>query len=142
MIPAAAGPFKDIDPLARIAFGLIFDRWKLSRLTEEQRDMNGQEPRFKTEPMAIDMYEDTGRERVRGLVIEGRVTYCVYSQPDLARDIGCSERTARRCIETLRTAGLIEYDHGGYNGANRYWVKWRLYRYFHPLMPAGQDDRQ
>ena len=141
MIPAAAGPFKEIDPVARIAFGLIFDRWCLSMNTEEERSASGQTPKFSALKV-VDLYEDSGRERLKGVVKETLKTYCVYSQPDLARDIGCGERTARRAIETLRDAGLLEYDREGYNGANRYYIKWRLYRYFHPLKPVGQADRQ
>lgn len=135
LIPANTGMFADVDPLARICFGLIFDRYCLSLKSNEAR------PGAYSYAVEVDLGEELDRASARGVVVTLARAYCVYSQPDLARDIGCSERTARRCVDTLRKAQLITYDRDGQNGAARYTIPSRVYRYLRPTHPLRQEAR-
>lgn len=55
------------------------------------------------------------RERYRGRLA---ATYCVFTQAELAKEIGCTDRTARRCIRDLQDAGLIDVHRRGMMGAS------------------------
>lgn len=107
MVPRAEGPFERIDALARMAFGLIWDRWQLSVITS--RKQGG---------FALVLPEDI-RERYNGRPV---ATYCVYTQADLAREMGVTERTARRCVADLRVAGLVDVHRRAALGASCYTI--------------------
>ena len=92
VVPLPFGPCAELDLYARVALGLIWDRYKASRYNT--------------------LY--TGRG---SWVLPGGQIYCIYPQQELAADIGCSERTARRCIADLREAGCIECVRAAYGGA-------------------------
>lgn len=125
MIPSAEGPFKGLDVMARYCFGLLYDRYKLSEHTRE----NGSD-RFVTE--RTKRWCDFHPVHFAGdeTLVTRPDTYCIYTQPELAKAMGCTERTVRRCIKELREAGLIETERGGYNGANRFFFTYAVYDYF------------
>ena len=107
VVPLAIGPFCDLDPLARIAMGLIWDRYKASRYNT--------------------LYTGVGN-----WVLPGGQIYCVYPQTELAMDIGCGERTARRCIADLRDAGCIDCTRAAYGGAYCITVRQHIRDYLSP----------
>lgn len=94
-IPSPCGPFNRIDPSARLVFGLIWDRYRLSRYSTDTGD---------------DRWQDSDGE-----------VYCVYSQTELAEHSGLTERTVRRCLDTLEAANLLRWRKVGFNGCNRYY---------------------
>lgn len=124
IVPTAAGPFAGLDPLARYAFGLIWGRYQLSAGRTDQR------------------YSTAGMMRVCDITplrahdttpVQVRVPYCVYRQAELAEALGCAERTARRCVEALRAAGVIETERAGQCGALRYTVPASVSRYLNTI---------
>lgn len=95
----AKGPFSGLDPTARLVFGLIWDRYKLSSF--HVAGAAGESPWY-----------DYQRDEV----------FCIYSQEELADQAGVSERTVRRALETLRCKALIEWRKATYKGSNRYYI--------------------
>lgn len=104
MVPRADGPFKGLDPLARMCFGLIWDRWQLSTISNRKKGGS-----------FVFRIPDELRSRYRDSPVS---TYCVYTHAELAAEIGCSERTARRCVADLRAAGLVDVFRRGVMGAS------------------------
>ncbi len=94
-IPSPCGPFLRIDPSARLVFGLIWDRYRLSRYSTDTGDNRWQ--------------DDDGE------------VYCVYSQTELSEHSGLTDRTVRRCLDTLYNANLLRWHKSGFNGCNRYY---------------------
>lgn len=94
IVPMPTGPFQGLDPLSRLAFGLIWDRLRLSS------------------------YNTTGN-RSQWIDEETGAVYCFYPQQDLAQDMGCSERTARRCMHDLERARIISTRRADYGRAYR-----------------------
>jgi len=127
MIPMANGPFEHVDLTARAAFGLIYDRWLLSRRTNE----GAERPKF-----AVRRYVRLGdvikRRANDNTVMPMLFDYCIYTQDELAHDLGVSERTVRRCIDDLCRAEVIQAERTGLRGANRYIIPSEVYRYFNP----------
>lgn len=101
LVPRAEGAFAALDPLARLCFGHIWNRYQLSRLTRHSG-----RGAFVMEVPA-DM-----RDRYK----RPSVDYCVYSAAEMAVEIGCTDRTVRRCIADLRAAGVIDTHRNGYMG--------------------------
>ena len=99
LVPLAQGPFIGIDPLARMAFGLIWDRYKVSSYN------------FIGAESESPWYDKTMDD-----------VFCVYDQDELAREIGCSVRTVRRCLKDLNEAHLLYWRKATYKGACRYFV--------------------
>lgn len=98
-VPTANGPFAGIDPVARMTFGLIWDRYKLS--SYHVTGAAGDCPWY---DQAMD------------------AVYCVYGQAELAAEVGVSERTIRRALDTLREAGLLIWRKATYKGSCRYYI--------------------
>lgn len=98
LVPSPAGPFAHVDLVARVVFGLIWDRYRLSVHSHLRGDQ-------------------------RWLDEDSRV-FCVYAQEELAMHAGISVRTVRRCLEDLRWAGLLSYNKVGLQGVNRYYVEY------------------
>ena len=116
-IPTANGEFAGLDLYARAVFGLIWDRWRLSQKAHEDgNDRFMQKKRVRM----CDAFPDR-RPDDRTVITIG-YTYCVYTQTDLAAEIGCSERTIRRCIDDLICAGVVTAERAGVRGANRYFI--------------------
>lgn len=109
IVPLPTGPFEHIDALSRLCFGLIWDRYRVS--SYNVTGTAGDSPWY-----------DEDQEEV----------FCLYRQDELARDMGCSERTVRRCLETLREAGIIWWRKAVYKGANRYFVDPPIREYLWP----------
>lgn len=99
IVPLPMGPFAGLDPLARMTFGMIWDRYRLSGYNVT--GCAGDSPWY-----------DNDRGEV----------YCLYAQAELAQQMGCSERTIRRCLEDLREARIIWSRKAAYKGACRYYV--------------------
>lgn len=106
IVPLPEGPFEYCDPLSRMAFGLIWDRYKVSdyNVTGEGADSAWYD----------EVYDDV---------------FCVYNVGELARKIGCSERTARRCLDDLLRQDVIYWRRAEYGGANRYYFPQRIKDY-------------
>lgn len=101
LVPRAEGPFAGLDPLARLCFGHIWNRYQLSRLT-----------RHSGHGSFVMLVPEEMQDRYRRPTVD----YCVYSAAELAAEIGCTDRTVRRCITDLRAAGVIDTHRNGYMG--------------------------
>ena len=114
VVPNPVGPFAGLDPLARLVFGLIWDRHRLSRYNV----IGGQE---------------------RWIDAEGQV-FCLYSQGELAAQAGLSERTVRRCLDDLRRAQVIWWTKSGFRAVNRYYIDRAVWLYLTPDRAPGQQS--
>lgn len=92
LIPRPVGSFAGLDMTARYAFGLVFDRWQLSK-----KDSSG---KFKDE---------------HGI-------YCVYSREAMAAEMGVSLPTLRTAMTHLTKRGLINSRLVMKGGALRYYI--------------------
>ena len=92
-VPRCEYPFQNCDALTRYAFGLIFDRWKLSAKEENW----------------VKFTDCLG-------------TYCVYDRKELAAELGITQPTLRRCLDKLVDEGLIHVDRAERFGAYRYYL--------------------
>lgn len=99
-VPMAQGYFTGIDPLARLAFGLLWDRYRLS-------DTNVTNAGLNESAWYDEAFDDI---------------FFVYDVAKLAADMGCSERTARRCLDDLRRSGIITWKRTRFGGANKYFI--------------------
>ena len=99
IIPNPTGVFEGIDALARLTFGLIWDRYRLSsyNVTGAAEDSK---------------WYDYRRDEI----------FCLYSQADLPEQMGCGVRTVKRCLDDLKAAGLIDWRKADYKGVCRYYV--------------------
>lgn len=93
LVPRAQGSFAGLDCLSRYAFGLIFDRYQLS-----------------TRPKTMESWHDD------------HGYYCVYDRAELARDMGVTLPTVRRCIKALEDAHVLTMRRAGTGAAWRYYV--------------------
>lgn len=93
LIPRPIGDFAHLDAMTRYAFGLIWDRWRLSC-----REDN------------IDRFRDRWG------------VYCVFEREALAGEMGCTLPTVRRCINALSDANLVYGRRTGVGGSYRYYV--------------------
>lgn len=92
IVPRCVPPFDTLDALTRYAFGLIYDRYRLSR-----------------------------REETRDRWTDENGVYCVYDRADLAREMGVTLPTVRRCMDALAAVGLVYMRRSGPHGAWRYY---------------------
>lgn len=92
IVPRCVPPFDGLDALTRYAFGLIYDRYRLS-----------------------------SREETRQRWTDENGVYCVYDRADLAREMGVTLPTVRRCMDALAAAGLVYMRRSGPHGAWRYY---------------------
>ena len=92
LIPRPVGSFAGLDMTSRYAFGLIFDRWQLSK-----RDGSG---KFKDE----------------------HGVYCVFSREAMAAEMGISLPTLRTAMTHLTKRGLINSRLVMKGGALRYYI--------------------
>lgn len=93
IVPSAEYPFDRCDALSRYVFGLIYDRWKLSTRTEN---------------------------RARWTDENG--IYCVFDQSDIAKELGITLPTVRRCLNQLEDEKVIKRERTGKRGACRYYT--------------------
>ena len=115
---------------------MIWDRWRLSKdLHENGNDRYMQKRRVRM----CDVFP----ERCQGdeTMITMGFIYCVFTQSELAVEIGCSERTIRRCIDDLIRVGVVEAERAGARGANRYFIPISVQRYFNPPEHRLSSDR-
>lgn len=94
LIPRPLYEFKSLDLTSRYAFGLIYDRLKLSAKEENRsrfQDMHG--------------------------------TYCVYSRTEMAAEMGITEPTLRKAVKALTDQGLIKADVYKLGGSYRYYLR-------------------
>ncbi len=92
IVPRRVFPFEGLDALTRYAFGLIYDRYRLSR-REETRE------RWKDE---------------HGI-------YCVFDRQELADELGVSLPTLRRSMDAMVKAGVLVMRRNGPHAAWRYY---------------------
>lgn len=138
MIPSAEGPFSGLDAMARYCFGLLYDRYRLSlRSVGEYHSEKFLGARV-VKLSKLNPRKFAGDERTTTTY----ETYCVYKQKDLAALMGCTERTVRRCMETLRDAGVIETERAGFNGANRFYIPSQIQAYFSTDEAMAASDRK
>lgn len=138
MIPSAEGPFSGLDAMARYCFGLLYDRFKLSeKSVDEYRSEKFLGARVRR---LCDLNPRRFPNDTRTMVTHE--VYCVYKQKDLAAEMGCTERTIRRCLDTLREAGLIETERAGFNGANRFYIPSQIQAYFSTDEAVAASDRK
>lgn len=125
ILPAAKGDFASLDLMTRAVFGLIWDRWLLSCKTNEN---GGKFSTTKTTTVEAVVPRRKG-DKTPITIAE---TYCVISQTELIAETGLCERTIRKCIRALETAGIMRTERAGIRGANRYYVNNLLVDYFTP----------
>lgn len=94
IVPSAVHPFDQLDALSRYCFGLIYDRWLLS-----------------------------GRKSTWRKWVDDEGLYCVYDQADLAKELGVSLPTVRRCLDALEAQNIIKRVRADKRGACRYYIK-------------------
>lgn len=95
LTPTPYGPFRGVDASARLVFGLIWDRYRTSARSVLEGDDRWSDP-------------------------DGEV-FCIYAEVELAEHSGLTERTVRRCLNTLRDACLIRWHKTGFKGTNKYY---------------------
>ena len=100
LVPLAEGPFAGLDPVTRLVFGVIWDRYKVS---------------WKN------VSNSTADSRWCDYELDGQV-FCLFSQAEIGRIVGVTDRTVRSCLEKLRAAGVIDYRKASFKGACRYYV--------------------
>ena len=93
MVPRAVGPCQGLDMATRYAFGLIYDRWKLSD-SDKNRDA------------FTDAYG----------------VYCVYDRQDIAEEMGVTLPTVRKAIKALIDHRILKARRAGVGAAWRYYV--------------------
>lgn len=93
LVPRPICEFAGLDLTARCVFGMIWDRWQLSIMPDNQR-------RF-TDAWGV---------------------YCLYSRPAMAAELGVSIPTVRRAIDALVKRDLICMRVATKGGAVRYYV--------------------
>ena len=104
LTPSPVGPFHRVDLAARVVFGLIWDRYRLSVNSVLSGDAR--------------WVDDNGD------------VFCVYSQIELAEHSGLTDRTVRRCLDTLYRAQLLTWEKTGFKGTNRYYPDYYVRAYF------------
>lgn len=97
LVPRPQGSFKRLDCLSRYAFGLIYDRYQLS-----------------TRPGSGERFRDE------------KGYFCVFEREELAQEMGVSLPTVRRCLTSLRDAGVLDMRRAGSGAAWRYYVPVRI----------------
>lgn len=138
IIPTASGPFAPLDLAARAVFGLIWDRYQLSRKTNEEQASRAFSKRQKVKLSSI-------RRSVPAsdpTEIEVWVIFCIIRQTELVAETGLSERTIRRCIRDLEDAEVIRTERAGVKGANRYYINPHVEQYFTSREYKGSINRQ
>ena len=115
-VPMPQFEFKNLDLTARSVFGLIYDRWQLSCKTAETSDRFKQERKVRV----CDAFPNRFPNDKSWITLA--YTYCVYSQSEIAENLGISERTVRRCIDDLVREKVVEVDRAGMRGAHRYYI--------------------
>ena len=96
LIPRPIGEFAGLDMTARYAFGLIYDRWQLSRKKDNR-----------------DRYKDK-----HGI-------YCVFSREAMAAEMGISLPTLRTALRRLNERGLLRAELPISGGAWRYYLTYK-----------------
>lgn len=99
LVPLPRGIFARYDLTTRAVIGALYDRTRLSGYNQIG-DPSGR------------AWYDHERDCV----------YCVYAQDELAAQLGVSDRTIRRSLDTLRRDGLVDWRKATYKGANRYYL--------------------
>lgn len=92
IVPRCVPPFDRLDALTRYAFGLIYDRYRLS-----------------------------AREETRAQWTDDFDVYCVYDRADMARELGVTLPTVRRCMDALVAADVLIMRRSGPHAAWRYY---------------------
>lgn len=100
LIPRPVDIFAGLDITTRYAFGLIYDRWKLSR-----------------------------RKANAGRFTDEHGTFCVFSREAMAAEMGVSLPTLRAAIRCLISRGLIDSRLPMAGGAWRYYVPQDVHEY-------------
>ena len=112
LVPLPRGEFRGLDPVTRMIFGFIYDRYKLSSYNAMGGDAAFYDP------------------------IEEEY-FCVFNQNELAELVGVSERTVRRSLDQLRVKEMVWWRKATYKGANRYYVAEHIRKYLRPGL-SGQ----
>ena len=123
ILPAAKGDFASLDLMTRAVFGLIWDRWQLSLKSFDSRGVFATKTRKTLEEILPD---HKGDKRT----VDVAEVYCVIAQSELIAETGLCERTIRKCIRSLETAGIMRTERAGIRGANRYYINHLLVNYF------------
>ena len=133
IIPTAAGPFAGLDLASRAIFGLIWDRWQLSKKTNEEAG-HGYTAPVKTSWAELRYGIPTKRRAFSdedyNKEIEISLLYCVLRQSEIMAETGLCERTVRRCIRDLEAAKIMKIERAGIKGANRYFILHHVELYF------------
>ena len=107
LVPRPEGPFQGLDPVSRMVFGAIWDRYRLSSYSVTGGDGSWFDPRE-------------------------QAVFCVFTQQELAQLVGVSERTIRRSLDMLAADNLIWWRKATYKGANRYFIHAGIVEYLKP----------
>lgn len=99
LIPLPQGLFEPYDLNTRAVIGALYDRVRLSNY-----NLIG-------DPAGCKWYDQQ----------EGRV-FCIFTHDELARQLGVSEKTVRRCLKTLYDDGLVWWRKATFRSANRYFL--------------------
>ena len=93
LVPRPIYEFAGLDITARYAFGMLYDRWLLSKMDDN-----------------------------RARFTDNQGIYCLYSRPALAADMGVTLPTLRRAIKALEERDLIYTRVATYGGNIRYYI--------------------
>ena len=119
LVPRAVGPFQGYDIVTRAVFGLILERYKISQY------------KFAGDPTGRAWY-DPEREEI----------YWIYTQEQLAEEVGCSVRTVQRATNRLREDGLLGVRKADFKGACRYSIPSAVYVLFKPQRKTDDAGSQ
>lgn len=92
IVPRRVFPFEGLDAMTRYAFGLIYDRYRLS-----------------------------SREETKERWTDDHGIYCVFDRQELADELGISLPTLRRCMDAMVKAGVLVMRRNGPHAAWRYY---------------------
>lgn len=103
LMPRPEGLFRGVDLVSRAAFGLIYDRWKLS--------------------------EKKHREDPESWIDEDGV-YCVFDQGQLAELLGVTRPTINKALQRLEEFELLVICRPGLGKPSRYHIPYTVDAYF------------
>ena len=104
LVPLPQGIFAGMDIVSRAVVGCLYDRLKLSMYSAAGGD---------------ERYYDAAANEY----------FCIFTQSELADQIGVSERTVRRSLDLLKADNLVHWRKATYRGANRYYIHHGIMEY-------------
>ena len=119
LVPLPIGKFAEweLTLVDRAVFGMIWERWKLGS--------------YKLLGGCDDWYDPVEED-----------IFCIFAHDELARQIGVSEKTIRRSLETLRSKHMISWRKAKFMGANRYYIARDVQQYMNSLRQSNKESAE